>query len=129
MARAEREKGVRGEREVVAILRRWGFACDRSPNSGGLFIPGDVVGVEGYHIEVKRQERLRLPEWLEQARSEAPPNTLPVVVWRRSRDEWYAALPLADLLYLIQRPTVDKTVDAVGMADELLQQAKRRGDS
>ena len=101
MARAEREKGARGEREVVALLRRWGFACDRSPNSGGLYIPGDVVGVEGYHIEVKRQERLRLPEWIEQARSEAPPGASPVVVFRRSRDEWYAALPLADLAELM----------------------------
>ena len=109
MGSSEREKGARGEREVVALLRRWGFACDRSPNSGGLFIPGDVVGVEGFHIEVKRQERLRLPEWIEQAKRDAPPGAMPVVVFRRSRDVWHAALPLADVLYLMQRPQgVDK---------------------
>lgn len=53
------------------------------------------------HIEAKRQERLRLPEWIAQARDEAPPGVPPVVVFRQNRGEWYAVLTLTDLLELI----------------------------
>lgn len=51
--------------------------------------------------EVKRQERVQLPAWLAQARAEAPAGTIPVVSWRRNRGEWYAVLPLRDLLRLV----------------------------
>lgn len=103
MSRAERDKGTRGEREVVAILGRWGFTAHRTPNSGGLFMAGDVVGVEGYHLEVKRQERLQLWEWLRQAQADAPAGSSPVVVFRRNGGHWYAALPVEDLLYAIRK--------------------------
>lgn len=104
MSAAEREKGARGEREVVAKLREFGFTdCARTPNSGGLFITGDVVGVEGFHFEVKRQEQLRLWEWLGQAHREAPPGSTPVVVFRRNGGHWNVALPLEDLLWLMRR--------------------------
>ena len=51
--------------------------------------------------EVKRQERVQLPAWLAQAKAEAPSGTIPVVSWRRNRGEWYAVLPLRDLLRLV----------------------------
>lgn len=103
MSATERAKGARGEREVVAMLRRYGFPCHRVPNSGGLHIPGDVTGVEGFHLEVKRQERLQLWQWLEQARTDAPPGATPVVIFRRNGDGWNACLPIEDLLYLIRK--------------------------
>ncbi len=84
------------------MLRRWGFRdCARVPNSGGLFIPGDVTGVEGYHIEVKRQERLRLWEWIGQAQADAPHGSTPVVMFRKNGGHWHATLPAEDLLWLI----------------------------
>ena len=51
--------------------------------------------------EVKRQERLQLWQWLAQAQSEAPAGTVPVVSFRRNRGQWYACLPLRDLLRLV----------------------------
>ena len=101
MSRSEREKGANGEREVAALFRAAGFDCNRTPNSGGLRITGDLYGDIPAHIEVKRQEVLRLPLWLRQARDEAPEGVLPVVAFRQNRGEWYAALPLTALIDLL----------------------------
>ena len=101
MGRREREKGANGEREVAALFRAAGFDCNRTPNSGGLRITGDLYGDVPAHIEVKRQEVLRLPLWLRQARDEAPGGVLPVVAFRQNRGEWYAALPLTALVDLL----------------------------
>ena len=100
MGKSERTKGAGGEREVAAVFRAVGFDCDRTPNSGGLRVKGDLAGSVPAHVEVKRQEVLRLPLWLRQARDEAPAGVVPVVAFRQSRGEWYAAVPLAQLARL-----------------------------
>lgn len=100
VARAERDKGARGEREVAAIFRGHGFDCDRTPNSGGLRFRGDLYGNVPLHVEVKRQEVLRLPLWMRQAEADAGDLT-PVVAFRQSGGRWYAALPLDDLAGLV----------------------------
>lgn len=108
MSRAQRDKGLKGEREVAELFGQAGW------NVRGLESSGDWLAINGYvfgrervagdttlHIEVKRQETLRLPLWLAQAKAEAPDGVAPVVTFRQNRGEWYAALPLADLLRLI----------------------------
>jgi Holliday junction resolvase len=97
MSNRERVKGANGEREVAAIFRAAGFDCERTPNSGGLRVKGDLAGTVPAHVEVKRQEVLRLPLWIAQAEADAPAGVTPVVAFRQSRGQWYAALPLADL--------------------------------
>jgi Holliday junction resolvase len=94
MSRRERDKGARGEREVATVLRDHGLEVDRTPNSGGLHIAGDVTGLAGYHVEVKRQETLRLPLWVRQATDEAPEGAEPVVVYRQSGEPWRVVLEL-----------------------------------
>lgn len=54
------------------------------------------------HSEVKRHERIRLPEWLRQAAEEAPAGAVPVVSFRQSRGEWYVAMRLAELVELLR---------------------------
>lgn len=103
MSRAERDKGGRGEREVAAIFRAAGFDCDRTPNSGGLRLRGDLQGNVPAHLEVKRQEVLRIPLWLKQAEADAPAGAMPVVAFRQSHGAWYAALPLIELAELMAR--------------------------
>jgi hypothetical protein len=92
MGAASRRKGVAGEREVAAIYQAAGLAVR------GLEASGDhlVVCAAGLtvHSEVKRAERVKLPEWLRQAESEAPQGTVPVVAFRQNGGRWYAALPL-----------------------------------
>jgi Holliday junction resolvase len=97
VSNSERRKGAGGELEVAAIFRAAGFDCDRTPNSGGLRVKGDLAGTVPAHVEVKRQEVLRLPLWLKQAAEDAPAGVTPVVAFRQSRGQWYAALPLEAL--------------------------------
>lgn len=101
MGRRERDKGARGEREVADVFRAAGFDVERTPNSGGLRYAGDLYGDTPCHVEVKRQETLRLPLWLRQAADEAGDGAIPVVAFRQSRGEWYAALPLVALVGLL----------------------------
>lgn len=101
MGRAQRDKGNRGELEVAAIFRSAGFDCDRVPNSGGLRIKGDLHGDIPVHVEVKRAERLKIPEWLEQARDEAPAEVTPLLAFRRSHEPWYGVLPLEAVVVLL----------------------------
>lgn len=105
MAKASRDKGARGEREVAAIFRDAGFAgCERTPNSGGLHIPGDLVGLEGIHVESKRYgSRVRWDEWWPQAVTEAPTGTLPLLAMRADKGEWVGAAPLTELVALLAK--------------------------
>jgi len=109
MSRAEREKGARGEREVAAVLRAHNLPAVRTSNSGGLHVRGDLTGVPGYHFEVKRQETLRIQQWVRQAWDDCPPDgTVPVVVFRTNRVPldnplglWHAVISLSELAKLL----------------------------
>ncbi len=105
-----RAKGVNGEREVANVWKAHGLEVRGLEGSGDhLVIRGNRPSDDGkqwlptIHSEVKRHERLRLPEWLAQAAAEAPAGTIPVVSFRQSRGRWYACLPLDDLAELVAR--------------------------
>lgn len=90
MGKAERRKGVRAEAEVRTAFGRAGFTC-RGLESGGdwlAFGRGHVLAVE-----VKRQEVPRLPLWTRQAVADAPPETTPIVCFRRSHEPWSVVVP------------------------------------
>lgn len=92
-----RSKGQRGEREIVHFWKRQGYDdAHRTPLSGGMQWKGDVQGVPGLHIEVKRSERAQIWDWLAQAERDCPDGLIPALHFRRSRGEWYVALPLED---------------------------------
>lgn len=96
---SSRNKGLAGEREVARMF------TDAGLPPRGLEESGDhlVVCAGGFtlHSEVKRQERLRLPEWIEQAESQAPAGTLAVVTYRQTRRPWYSNLRTDDLIRLL----------------------------
>lgn len=102
MSGSERRKGAGGELEVARIFKAAGFDCDRTPNSGGLRIRGDLHGELPLHVEVKRQETARPWLWAKQARADAGTGERWVVAMRRSHDEWLAMLPLVDLVRLLE---------------------------
>jgi hypothetical protein len=89
------------------VLQAHGFNARRTPNSGGLSWRGDIAGVPGYVIEVKRTERITVPQWLNQAYAAARGGEVPVVVFRRSRagtdadGHWHAILSLTALCELL----------------------------
>lgn len=102
MSLRERRKGARGEGEVAAIFRRHGFDCDRTPNSGGLRFKGDLAGDAPLHVEVKRQETLRLPLWTRQAQLDAGAGARWAVAYRASAQPWLAVVPLEQLVRLLE---------------------------
>lgn len=105
MSRSEREKGRKGEAEVAAIYRAAGLTVR------GLEATGDHLVVAGpdvwptLHSEAKRQETARPWLWWEQASSEAPAGTVPVVAFRRNRSTWLALLELEQLAQIVGRLT------------------------
>lgn len=100
MTVSERRKGLKGQQEVQRMVRAAGFELRRVSHQGDAHVL--VKDGVRFHIETKRQERVQLPMWLRQAKDEAPKGAVPVVVFRQSRGEWYACLPLDDLLRLAQ---------------------------
>ena len=101
MSKSERRKGNAGELEVARIFKAAGFDCDRTPNSGGLRLRGDLHGDLPVHVEVKRQETARPWLWAKQARADSPAGATWLVAMRRSHDEWLALLPLVEVVRLL----------------------------
>jgi len=97
-----RQKGKRGELEAAAFLRDIGFPQVRrtAQYCGNTGQADDLIGVDGLHIEVKRCEQLRIPEWLAQAEHDSAEGAIPVVLFRRSREDWNVCLPARDFFRL-----------------------------
>lgn len=100
MGRASRNKGARGERELANLLSDlWGYRVHR----GKVFYgESDMVGLDGIHPEVKRVERLNVPQAMAQAVEEAGKRQdgLPTVFHRRNRGEWLVTMRLTDWIDL-----------------------------
>lgn len=89
---ASRRKGVKGEREIAALYEARGLDVRGLEASGDHLVVCDPESGLTLHSEVKRQERLRLPEWIAQAEAEAPAGTLAAVHFRQNRGRWYVVL-------------------------------------
>lgn len=106
MGRKSKAKGKRGEREVANILKAYGYDARRTAQyCGSTGDASDVIGLDGYHIEVKNVERLNLWKAIEQSRHdamEAGKNEVPVVVFKRSREPWQICLQFEEFLKILE---------------------------
>jgi Holliday junction resolvase len=100
--RMSRNKGKVGEREVAQLLRDHGIPARRGVQYQGGPDSPDVVGLDGYHVEVKRTERFSLYAALEQAMGEKPAGDIPVVFHRQNQRGWVVVLNAADFLALVK---------------------------
>lgn len=96
MAINSKRKGSRGENELAKLLRRYGYkdakrSAQYCGKNGGV---ADVVGVDGLHIECKRNEQVRDDVFLQQAENDARKGQVPIVMYRRNGEEWKALLRL-----------------------------------
>jgi Holliday junction resolvase len=99
---SERNKGARGELEVLELVRvRWPRATRNF--ASGAAGNGDIAhGPEGVVIECKRTERLRLRDaWAQAVEAAEPAGALPVVATRWNRGPWLAVVELDELLALL----------------------------
>jgi len=110
MSKTERDKGGRGQREAMALIVGFGADAVHRGAQGGAHDADPDLRVEfgrwKLAVEVKRRERLDLPGWWRQAVGYAAAggeDVVPVVMWRRSREEWLAAVRAGTLMGLLGR--------------------------
>lgn len=92
-----RQKGKRGELELAKVLRGYGFDSRRGQQFKGGSDSPDVTGIEGYHIECKRVERLDIYAAIEQSEKDAGTN-IPIVIHRKNNKKWLVTMSLDDFV-------------------------------
>ena len=122
MGKMARDKGARGEREVIDLLqpivdnayRLAGVAAPQLKRTSSMQADGggcDVHGIDWLALEVKRCETLQLDAWWRQCLQQAKPGQMPVLIYRQNSKQWRARLWL-------QAAVVHTTVVAdLSMAD------------
>ena len=92
-----RNKGKRGERAAAKKLNKLlGTDARRGRQFSGSPDSPDVVGIDGIHVEVKRDEVTcgkSLLKALSQSSDDAGEN-IPIVITRRNRENWVVAFEL-----------------------------------
>ena len=96
-------KGKRGELEFAHYLTENGHPARRGQQYSGSPDSPDVVCPSlPLHFEVKRTERLRLHQAMQQAVDDAGQGKVPVVAHKANRKPWIAIMHLDDLLALME---------------------------
>jgi hypothetical protein len=117
MGKLSRDKGKVGEREVAALLREYGFEGKRGVQYQGGKDSADVTGLPGFHIEVKRTEKLNLEAAMAQARADCGGN-IPVVFHRKSKNDWVVIMDAPSFL--------KKVIDYDKLRDMLVKSYERQ---
>ena len=93
-----RDKGKRGELEVVALMKEHGFEARRGQqHRGGSDSPDILHNIPNVHVEVKLRQTLSLYPALEKAKAESP-DKVSVVFHRRNGKPWVAIIYAKDFL-------------------------------
>ena len=96
-----KQKGKKGELELVHKLKDYGYNCRRTNQfCGNTGQADDVIGLDYIHIEVKRVEKLNVDEAIEQAKRDAKDNKFPTVFHRKNRKDWLVTMKLEDWIKL-----------------------------
>lgn len=100
-----RRKGKEGELALVRKLKEYGYDVRRSQQYAGINNDADVVGIDHLHIEAKYRQNGhgQTYEWLYQAKREAGPDEIPVVMHKKVSkeyrgNEWLVTLTLDDFM-------------------------------
>lgn len=112
-----RSKGKRGELEFASYLKKFQMG-DGSPiearrgvqfGCGSLENP-DVISSLPVHWEVKRTNRLRLQDALDQAINDADGALPPIVAFKANHQNWIAILPMEDMMNFLGAKRVPETI-------------------
>lgn len=103
MGKASKDKGKRGEREVANFLKSYGIDASRGQQFCGINGDADVIGLDGFHIEVKRVEAFKLYEAMEQSKRDARDGEIPTVWHRKNNHDWVVVIGADDFMKLLGR--------------------------
>lgn len=101
MAINSKNKGKNGELEFVRLCRAEGYdTVHRTAQyRGNTGQAGDVEGLEGIHVEVKRNERLNILEAMEQSVRDCEASgkgETPIVAHRKNNSPWLITMRAED---------------------------------
>jgi hypothetical protein len=112
MGKLSRDKGKRGEREVVALFKEHGYDARRGQQFRGTKDSPDVIhNMYGWYVEVKFKQQLNLYDALDKADAERQmflrggPNMKTeksVVFHRKNSQRWLVTLDAHDFLGTIR---------------------------
>lgn len=111
LGRYAKSKGKRGEREVANMLKAAGFTTARRTAQfcGKSGDASDVIGLPGYHIEVKYVEKLNLWNAVDQAARDSAAHQestgeelVPIVFFRKRGRHWLVCLDAEKFLALVK---------------------------
>ena len=95
-----RQKGKRAELALANLLRdEYGYGdARRGVQYCGRTGAADVVGCPFLHIECKNVQRLDLRGAMEQSKTDAKEDEIPVVMHKKDRKPWLVTLELDDFM-------------------------------
>lgn len=95
MGKSSQRKGRSGELELARLLEEYGAKPGKPVNHGTT---PDIIGLSGIHVEVKRVEKLNVPEAMQQSirDSEKFGDGVPVLMHRKNRSPWLVTMRLSD---------------------------------
>lgn len=98
MAVHSKNKGARFERNLASRFRDHGYDARRTAQyCGNTGDAADVIGLPGIHVEAKHQERMRLYDWMAQAKHDAQgTGNLPAVFHKQNNCEILVTMELDD---------------------------------
>ena len=96
-----RVKGVAAEREAADLWTAAGFTVRGLEAGGDHLIVADGLT---FAQEVKRCERLKIPEWQRQQARDAVPGAIAVLTYRQNGEPWNTVIATADLIRLLAKP-------------------------
>ena len=106
MGKFSRDKGKRGELELVRLFKENGYEARRTAQyCGKTGEAADVIGLPGIFIECKRVENLNINNAMAQATHDAEAagrGDLPVVFHRKNNCSWLVTMT-ADSFFAIYR--------------------------
>ena len=107
-----KRKGNDGEREFLSLLVARGIQANRNEQR---YVSGknnpDIsarIGDLPFHVEVKRTERFRLYDALDQAKRDANGHRIPIVAHRQNRRPWVVVMDAEDFLRITNEPSTDR---------------------
>lgn len=104
MGKMSRNKGKEGEREFSRLCRQHGYDTHRTAQyRGNTGEAGDMEGLPGIHVEVKRTEVLRPWDYMNQSKHDAAESgkgEIPIVAWRKNNYPWVVLLEFDDFMRL-----------------------------
>lgn len=108
MGKMQRNKGRKGEIEFAHLCQDLGYkeAYRTAQHCGKAGHAGDVEGLAGIHVEVKRTESLRLYDALNQSKRDcaaAGKNEIPIIAHRKNKSEWVVIMTAADFFKMYKK--------------------------